>query len=45
MELQYGSSYKQKEMTPSSVTNGRADILANSHFSSNLLTLHADILV
>lgn len=38
-------SYKQKETSPNRVTNGKADILDSSHFSSNLLTLHANILV
>ena len=44
------SPYKQKEMSPDTVTNGKAEILVTSHFfsphfSSNLLTLHAKILV
>lgn len=38
-------SYKQKETSPNRVTNGKADKLDSSHFSSNLLTLHANILV
>lgn len=36
-----GSSYKQKEMSPRMVTNGKT---VSSHFSSNLLTLQIDIL-
>jgi hypothetical protein len=38
-------SYKQKETSPNRVTNGRVDILESSHFSSNLLTLQANIIV
>lgn len=43
-------SYKQKETSPNTVTNGKAVILVTSHFfsphfSSNLLTLHAKMLV
>ena len=44
-EMHDGLSYKQKEDSPRSVTNGKADILVNSHFSSNLRALHANRLV
>lgn len=36
---------KKKETTPSRVTYGKAEIQNDSHFSSNLLTFHTNILV
>lgn len=38
-------TYKQKATRLNNVTNGKADIVDSSHFSSNLLTLQENILV
>lgn len=37
-------TYRQNEMMPSRVMKGRAEILQSSHFSSNLLMLHDNML-
>lgn len=45
-EEDYGSySYKEKDMSPSIVTKGRASVLDISHFSLDFRTPHTNILV
>ena len=45
MQNERKPSYKQKDMIPSKVTNGRADVLEKSPFSLNFRELHDNKLV